>query len=86
MVAAKIKQIYYPDVPWSVRIADDIAVKLKVLKDVTAPYYPDLDIVGRLHKVAAYCKQDMDDALGKEALCQSDTCGLLERSMGSSQS
>jgi hypothetical protein len=54
---------------------------LKLLKERAAPYYPDLDMVAVLHKLTAYGRQDMDDALGKEALCQDDTPGLLERSM-----
>jgi hypothetical protein len=85
-VASRIKQNYFADEPWSPKMADRIGAMLKLLKERSAPYYPDMDITGRLHKLTAYTRQDMDDALGKEALCQSDTCGLLERSMVDKQS
>ena len=74
MVAVRIKENYYPEAPWDMKLTEKVAVKLTALKQAVTPYYPDMDVIGRLHKLTAYSREDMDDALGKEAeLCQDDT-------------
>lgn len=78
-IAAKLKNHFFADVPWSPKVAFQVAEKMSQLKKITRRYYSDFDDVQFLHKLGAYSPQDIDDAFesGKEALCKNESQGNI---------
>lgn len=62
-VATKLKQYFFPDTPWSPKLAFHIGHMLGALKREVKIYLPDKDVLAQLHFLNTFTKEDMQDAL-----------------------
>ncbi len=60
--AIKIKQFFYPDTPWTPKLAFHIGHLLGALKRQAKLYFPDQDVLYHCDMIASFTKDDMEDA------------------------
>src|SRR5690348_2099077 len=61
-IAEKLKDFFYPDIPWTPKLAFQVAERMSELKRITRPLYEHLDMVQFLHQLGAYTPDDIRDA------------------------
>jgi hypothetical protein len=61
-ICLKLKHFYFGRFLWSAEVAWEIGVMLAILKKQALVYFPDSDILYRLHHMDGWPKEDFDDA------------------------
>lgn len=64
--ARKVKETYWPDIPWSPIIAAAVGYKMTDIKQLTRKLYEGLNDVQFLHALGKYSAGDLLDVLPKD--------------------
>jgi hypothetical protein len=65
-LAKKIKETYWPGIPWSPTIAFHVGYKMRDIKLLTRKLYERLNDVQFLHELGKYSSEDLLDVLPKD--------------------
>lgn len=61
-LAAKVKNAFWKNEVWLPKLAFQVGYKMRDLKKIARPMFPELEEVPFLHRLAAFSEQDIRDA------------------------
>ena len=74
LIINKLKDHFFKGDPWTPKLGAELSKRMTFFKHKTRIFYPELDEIGFLHKIAGYSQKDIADIFENYSAKEGGSC------------